>query len=138
MLGIVLALVSMGGLAYSSSTGESFAKAAFKAYSLLIYAPGSSSVAEPNFPAFVVANILHVVGVLCFSAIIGIVGTEVASSVRSIQHRGVKVLDTRHTVILNWNSRVKDVITQLACAAADGQFRADKPVVVLAEKPKVR
>merc|ERR1719506_2912655 len=113
------------------SLGES----TFKSYSLLNNVPGADAVGADDGPlARLVSNVLYMVGVGTFAVLIGIASDGISSSVEGLRVSNERVLERRHTVLLNWDEHTRPILRQLEAARREG--RLSGPVVVLAERDK--
>ena len=81
-----------------------------------------------------VASGLHLVGVFTFAVVLGIVSDGISTRAESIAQSNARVVDARHTVLVNWGEYSMPVLRQLAAARREG--RLSGRVVVLAGADK--
>jgi hypothetical protein len=63
---------------------------------------------------------------------------EIASKVEEVKTGNSTVVETGHTVIMNWNAQLVPLLKQLAVAKAERPGTFDAPIVILANVDKVR
>ena len=125
-----------GGLVYSRVTGtRPLSAAAFKAYSLLNDIPGADATDEESTAGRLVAVTLHLVGVLTFAILLGVVSDNISSAVDRLRTSNAPVMESGHTLLVNWGGYSKPVLRQLASARKDGRLPCGR-VVILADMPK--
>ena len=107
---------------------------AFRAYSLLNDIPGADAAATNTVWQRLVASGLHLVGVFTFAVVLGIVSDGISTRAESIAQSNARVVDARHTVLVNWGEYSMPVLRQLAAARREG--RLSGRVVVLAGADK--
>ncbi|CAN0043401.1 unnamed protein product, partial [Choristocarpus tenellus] len=107
-----------------------------QAFSLLNNAPGTSAVDETTPLATVVTNCLYMTGLFTFSVFLGVIASEISSKVDEVEKGNFRVVDSGHTLILNWNRETVPILQQIALAKREGRQIRGKPVVVLADKDK--
>ncbi|CAM9135459.1 unnamed protein product [Discosporangium mesarthrocarpum] len=136
MLAFSCLLVALGGLAYKSVTGSRLESSAFKAFALLNNTPGSSAIDEDTPQAMFVTNVLYMTGLLTFSVFLGVIASEISTRVDEIHKGNFHVVDSGHTLMLNWNEATVPILRQLSLAEREGRRVRDKPVVILADRDK--
>ena len=73
-------------------------------------------------------------GILAFSALVGVLSAGVDSQLERLRKGRSKVLESDHTIILNWSSSIFDIISELVVA---NESQARSHIVIMAEKDKV-
>lgn len=73
-------------------------------------------------------------GIVAFSALVGVLSAGVDSQLERLRKGRSKVLETNHTIILNWSSSIFDVISELVIA---NESQGKSQIVIMAEKDKV-
>lgn len=73
-------------------------------------------------------------GIFVVSALIGVLSTGIEGKLDELRKGRSKVLETDHTVILNWSPSIFDIISELAIANAS---RKKPRIVIMADKDKV-
>jgi voltage-gated potassium channel Kch len=73
-------------------------------------------------------------GIFIFSTLIGILGAGVNSKLEQLRKGRSKVLESDHTIILNWSPSILDIISELVIANAS---RKRPRIVIMANKDKV-
>ena len=114
----------------SGSLGE----ATYQAYSLLNDIPGADCSATPNALSRLLATSLHITGVFTFAVVLGIVSDGISTKIDSARLSNEPVLESRHTVLLNWGEYTRPVLRQLEAARREG--RISGPVVIIADRDK--
>jgi len=110
-------------------------EATWNAYSLLNDIPGADAAGEETAKNRAVAASLHMVGVLTFAILLGLITDKISTSVEGLRSTNEPVLDKGHTVLLNWGEYSLPVIRSLAQANKEGRLENGR-VVVLATKEK--
>ena len=103
-----------------SGRGRTSARRAFRAYSLLNDIPGADAAATNTVWQRLVASGLHLVGVFTFAVVLGIVSDGISTRAESIAQSNARVVDARHTVLVNWGEYSMPVLRQLAAARREG------------------
>ena len=73
-------------------------------------------------------------GILVFSALISIISAGLDSALESLRKGRSRVLETDHTVILNWSASIFDIISELVVA---NESRKSPRIVIMAQRDKV-
>ncbi|KAL3146236.1 hypothetical protein ABBQ32_002939 [Trebouxia sp. C0010 RCD-2024] len=129
--------VVVGGLLYKQASGSSWREALFKSYAVLQNVPGADATVEPNYKASLVINSIFQLGLLTFAVVLGVVCNDISAAVEAVQSGNYAVVESGHTVILNWNKLTIPMLRQMAVAKAEHQQGTFKgPVVVLADRDK--
>ncbi len=128
------AFVILGGLLFRVTSDMTLSQGTFKSYSLLNNVPGADATADDGPLARLVSNVLYMIGVGTFAVLIGIVSDNISSSVEGLRVSNERVLERRHTVLLNWGEHTRPILRQLEAARREG--RLSGPVVVLSSRDK--
>ena len=112
----------------------SLGEATYQAYSLLNDIPGADCSATPNALSRLLATSLHITGVFTFAVVLGIVSDGISTKIDSARLSNDRVLETRHTVLLNWGEYTRPVLRQLEAARREGRIKG--PVVIIADRDK--
>ncbi|KQS56493.1 hypothetical protein ASG17_03270 [Brevundimonas sp. Leaf363] len=78
--------------------------------------------------------VVTLAGILVFSALIGIIATGIDTKLDELRKGRSRVLESDHTVILNWSASIFDIISELTIANAS---RKRPRIVIMADKDKV-
>lgn len=73
-------------------------------------------------------------GILVFSALISIISAGLDAALESLRKGRSRVLESDHTVILNWSASIFDIISELCIA---NESRRKPRIVIMANKDKV-
>lgn len=73
-------------------------------------------------------------GILVFSALISIISAGLDAALESLRKGRSRVLESDHTVILNWSASIFDIISELCIA---NESRKNPRIVIMANKDKV-
>ena len=133
VLGIV-GCVMLGGLLFKLTAQTTLGEGTFRAYSLLNNVPGADATCDDTPLGRLVANALYMVGVGTFALVIGFLSDGISSSVEGLRVSNERVLEVRHTVLLNWGEQTGPILRQLEAARREG--RLSGPVVILSERDK--
>ena len=82
----------------------------------------------------VIGLLVTVAGIFIFSTLIGVLSSGIEGKLEELRKGRSRVLETNHTVILNWSPSVFDVISELVVA---NKSRRKPRIVVMADKDKV-
>ncbi|MCQ1572311.1 hypothetical protein NFO65_16390 [Neorhizobium galegae] len=78
--------------------------------------------------------LVTVAGIFVFSALIGVISSGLEEKLDELRKGRSRVLETEHTIILNWSPSIFDVISELVIA---NQSRRNPRIVIMADKDKV-
>ncbi|MCQ1836596.1 CASTOR/POLLUX-related putative ion channel [Neorhizobium galegae] len=78
--------------------------------------------------------LVTVAGIFVFSALIGVISSGLEEKLDELRKGRSRVLETEHTIILNWSPSIFDVISELVIA---NQSRRNPRIVIMANKDKV-
>ncbi|KPF43096.1 hypothetical protein [Rhizobium sp. AAP43] len=81
-----------------------------------------------------VALVVTLAGIFVFSALIGVISSGLENKLDELRKGRSRVLESDHTIILNWSSSIFDVISELVIA---NQSRKRPRIVIMANKDKV-
>jgi voltage-gated potassium channel Kch len=81
-----------------------------------------------------VALAVTLAGIFVFSALIGVISSGLENKLDELRKGRSRVLETDHTIILNWSPSIFDVISELVIA---NQSRRRPRIVIMANKDKV-
>ena len=127
------------GVDESELFGDQFGEALWQSFAMIWNAPGSSSMPgdHPNAAAALVANAIFAVGLFTFAVLLGVICDEVADKVSQVRDGNFRVLESGHTVVINWNDASKAMLQQLdQTELLDPGVYGFSKVVVLADKDK--
>lgn len=136
-------MVAVGGMLYKvvgpdddGEEGESWMDALAQSFYLLNNVPGADATGDSSVKRAAVTQSIVFVGMFVFAVIIGIISDEIASKVDEVKTGNSMVVETDHTVVVNWNSQLVPLLKQMAVAKAERAGTFDKPVVLLADMDK--
>eukprot|EP00898_Chlorokybus_atmophyticus_P009015 jgi/Chlat1/9114/Chrsp97S09277 len=134
LLLVTCTLVFAGAWAYftSGAGAVSVPEALWNAW-LFLADPGTQSEVEANPKMRVVAFVLTVLGMLNFAVLIGLVGEAINAKVQQLDAGFSDVVETGHTLILGWSSKIIPLVKEL-CVANESE--GGRTVVVMSSKPK--
>ena len=89
---------------------------------------------DTGWPFRIVMLLVTLGGIFIVSALIGVLSAGVDSKLDELRKGRSKVLETDHTIILNWSPSIFDIISELAIANAS---RKRPRIVIMANKDKV-
>ncbi|TPP10706.1 CASTOR/POLLUX-related putative ion channel [Rhizobium glycinendophyticum] len=81
-----------------------------------------------------VSLVVTIAGIFVFSALIGVISSGLENKLDELRKGRSRVLESDHTIILNWSSSIFDVISELVIA---NQSRRRPRIVIMANKDKV-
>jgi voltage-gated potassium channel Kch len=81
-----------------------------------------------------VSLVVTIAGIFVFSALIGVISSGLEEKLGELRKGRSRVLETDHTIILNWSPSIFDVISELIIA---NQSRRRPRIVIMANKDKV-
>jgi len=81
-----------------------------------------------------VSLIVTIAGIFVFSALIGVISSGLEEKLDELRKGRSLVLETQHTIILNWSPSIFDIINELVIA---NQSRRYPRIVIMANKDKV-
>jgi hypothetical protein len=89
---------------------------------------------DTGWPFRIVMLLVTLGGIFIVSALIGVLSAGVDSKLDELRKGRSKVLETDHTIILNWSPSIFDIISELVIANAS---RKRPRIVIMANKDKV-
>jgi len=145
---LTVPIIIIGGLAYklvdamdgtdSDGDGEAdgWTDKLRSAYYNLFDIPGADATVDESWRSFAVTQAIVVTGIFVVAVIIGIISDEIATKVEEVKTGNSRVIETEHTVVVNWNSQLVPLLRQMAVAKSERAGSFDKPVVLLADMDK--
>lgn len=115
---------------------RSWAASVRNAYFNLFDIPGAEATQDGDWKTFTVTQAIVFTGFFVFAVIIGIISDEIANKVEEVKTGNYRVIESDHTVVVNWNSQLVPMLKQMAVAKAERAGTFDKPVVLLADVDK--
>ena len=135
ILAFFVGAVFLGGWLWSRVNPDSgLLESTFNAYSLLNDIPGADACTPDEGWPRLIAVSMHMVGVLTFAVVLAIVSDGIGTKVESLRTSNERVLETRHTVLLNWGEYTQPVLRQLEAARREGRLSGS--VVIIADHEK--
>ncbi|KAK9797001.1 hypothetical protein WJX73_002827 [Symbiochloris irregularis] len=129
--------VLIGGQLYSLlQPNTSLYEGFLKIYSVLYIIPGVNVLEETNVLAFILVNIIFLVGTFTFAVVLGVVSDDITTEVKAIRSGNYPVLTEGHILLLNWNRQTVPLLRQLALARQEQYHKNRGDIVVMAERPK--
>ena len=130
---LTLVLTVAGASVYRICARTSWQKALQTSFYLLSNAPGVDATNEEGRASAFAATVMYVVGSLSFAVLLGIVSETFVSGVEAVRTSNDVVLESGHSVVLNWNE--EGVLALLESLAAEKEKRPSttrkKAVVIL-------
>ncbi|CAN5165871.1 lipoprotein [soil metagenome] len=123
----VLAITHLG-----PDGGFNFFEAAWQ--SLMRTMDAGTMGGDADWPFRFLTLFVTLMGILVFSALISIISAGLDSALDSLRKGRSRVLETDHTVILNWSPSIFDIISELVVA---NESRKKPRIVIMANKDKV-
>lgn len=124
---IVLALTRIG-----PDGGFDFVEAAWQ--SLMRTMDAGTMGGDEGWTFRLLTLFVTLMGILVFSALISIISAGLDSALEGLRKGRSRVLETDHTVILNWSPSIFDILSELAIA---NESRKRPRIVIMANKDKV-
>ena len=127
MAATVLALTRLG-----PDGGFDFGEAAWQ--SLMRTMDAGTMGGDSGWVFRFVTLFVTLMGILVFSALISIISAGLDSALEGLRKGRSRVLESDHTIILNWSPSIFDILSELVIANAS---RKNPRIVVMADKDKV-
>ncbi len=89
---------------------------------------------DSGWPFRVIMLVVTIAGIFVFSALIGVLGSGIDAKLEELRKGRSRVLETGHTIILNWSPSIFDIISELVIA---NQSVRRPRIVIMADKDKV-
>ncbi len=124
---VVLALTRMG-----PDGGYNFFEALWQ--SLMRTMDAGTVAGDAGWPFRGLNLFVTLMGILVFSALISIISAGLDAALESLRKGRSRVLETDHTIILNWSPSIFDIISELVIA---NESRKKPRIVIMANKDKV-
>lgn len=90
--------------------------------------------ADQGWSFRIIMLLVTLAGIFVFSALIGVISSGLEEKLDELRKGRSRVLETEHTIILNWSPSIFDVISELVIA---NQSRRNPRIVIMANKDKV-
>ncbi|MCJ9670792.1 MULTISPECIES: CASTOR/POLLUX-related putative ion channel [unclassified Neorhizobium] len=90
--------------------------------------------ADQGWSFRIIMLLVTIAGIFVFSALIGVISSGLEDKLDDLRKGRSRVLETEHTIILNWSPSIFDVISELVIA---NQSRRNPRIVIMANKDKV-
>jgi voltage-gated potassium channel Kch len=123
----VLALTRLG-----PDGGFNFFEAAWQ--SLMRTMDAGTMGGDAGWPFRLLTLFVTLMGILVFSALISIISAGLDSALEALRKGRSRVLETDHTVILNWSPSIFDIVSELVVA---NESRKKPRIVIMANRDKV-
>lgn len=81
-----------------------------------------------------VALVVTIAGIFVFSALIGVISSGLENKLDELRKGRSRILESDHTIILNWSPSIFDVISELVIA---NQSRRRPRIIIMANRDKV-
>jgi voltage-gated potassium channel Kch len=127
---IFLVVKGMGAVVYPKDANDS---AVFWTIFLQALTPNPFDVTAP-LPFLLAMLVTTFVGLLVFSVLIGILNAGIEARIEALRRGKSRVLESGHTIILNWNAQIFTILNELEIA---NESAPRQVVVVMADKDKV-
>lgn len=126
------ALLAITGIAPEGGQPVGFLEGAWESLMRTMDAGTMGSDLGWSFRA--VSLVVTIAGIFVFSALIGVISSGLEEKLDELRKGRSRVLETEHTIILNWSPSIFDVISELVIA---NQSRRNPRIVIMANKDKV-
>ena len=123
----ILAISRMG-----PDGGFNFFEAAWQ--SLMRTMDAGTMGGDSGWPFRFLTLFVTLMGILVFSALISIISAGLDAKIEEARKGRSRVLETDHTIILNWSASIFDIISELVIA---NESRKNPRIVIMANKDKV-
>ena len=131
---IILAglFLSLTGIAPEGGEPMGFIEGAWE--SLMRTFDAGTMGADQGWNFRLIMLLVTLAGIFVFSALIGVISSGLEEKLSELRKGRSRVLETEHTIILNWSPSIFDVISELIIA---NQSRRNPRIVIMANKDKV-
>lgn len=126
------AVVALTGIAPEGSPPIGFFEAVWE--SLMRSMDAGTMGGDTGWSFRFIALLVTLSGIFIFSTLIGILGAGVQAKIEDLRKGRSHVLESDHTIILNWSPSIFDIISELVIANAS---RKRPRIVIMAQKDKV-
>jgi voltage-gated potassium channel Kch len=89
---------------------------------------------DNGWPYRIVMLVVTIAGIFVFSALIGVLSSGLEAKIAELRKGRSRVLESGHTVILNWSPSMVDILSELSLASTDGTTAR---IAILADRDKV-
>lgn len=132
LAGVTAVLITIGGLLYwLAALDVSFGHALWVSWTI-VADPGTHAD-ETGVLRKLVGFVLTLGGMMFFALFVGLIGESIEEKVRRLKRGTSRVLESRHTLILNWTNKTIPALKQLCIA---NESEGGGVVVVLANRDK--
>lgn len=131
---VVIAGFVYWGFAIAPEDGEPMSLAEGFWQSLMRTMDAGTVAGDSGWVFRLVAIIITLGGIFILSTLIGILGSGIESKLDELRKGKSFVLETNHTLVLGWSSKIFTIISELIVA---GENQKSPRIVILSEKDKV-
>lgn len=114
LVGLIMLLVSVGGIVFALVTGEPLSGSMWQTW-LLIVDTGAHGDFQPLLHRFV-GLVMTCFGMIVFGFLVGIVTDVIGEKVDQLKKGRARVIETGHSLILNWSDKTLPIIAELCNA----------------------
>jgi voltage-gated potassium channel Kch len=127
----ILTVFQMTGVGGDRDKSLSFPEAMWESLTRVLDA--GTFVGEVGWPTRLVGLFVTICGVFIAGSLIGLIASAVDQRITELRKGRSRVIDSGHTLILGWSSRVPAIVSELVIA---NESRKDAAVVILADVEK--
>jgi len=131
LIGLILLLVTLGGIVFAVVTGDTLPAAMWQVW-LLIVDTGAHGEFGPLHHR-VIGLVMTCCGMVVFGFLVGIVTEVIADKVDQLKKGRSRVIERNHTLICNWSDKTIPVISEICIA---NESLGGGTIVLLADEPK--
>lgn len=128
---LVLTVFRMTGVGGAGNTALSFPQALWESLTRVLDA--GTFVGEVGWPTRLVGLFVTICGVFIAGSLIGLIASAVDQRISELRKGRSQVIESGHTLILGWSSRVPAIVSELVIA---NESRKNAAIVVLADVDK--
>jgi len=141
LIALTVPIVVLGAQVYRmvgqhATRSGTMKNAMYFAYALMNDIPGTDLHQEDSFAGLLVSNLIYSFGMVTFAVFLGVVCDEIQDMVHEVKTGNQRVVESDHTVVLNWNDQGIQLLKQMAIAKEEGRKLYKKPVVILSSDDK--
>lgn len=126
------AILAVTGIAPEGAESLGFVEGTWE--SLMRTFDAGTMGADQGWSFRIIMLLVTLAGIFVFSALIGVISSGLEEKLDELRKGRSRVLETEHTIILNWSPSIFDVISELVIA---NQSRRNPRIVIMANKDKV-
>ncbi|CDZ27434.1 CASTOR/POLLUX-related putative ion channel [Neorhizobium galegae] len=126
------AILAVTGIAPEGAESLGFVEGTWE--SLMRTFDAGTMGADQGWSFRIIMLLVTLAGIFVFSALIGVISSGLEEKLDELRKGRSRVLETEHTIILNWSPSIFDVISELIIA---NQSRRNPRIVIMAHKDKV-